>query len=346
MHPYEVDIQSGLPTASTLEDGEAARSGFKLQLLPRVRCLDCPNKLYVARPGAVIDDLGIHMRNRLHRQSVNLRRSVDSQRVAKVVQSIFHAIKHQHFGQLEQALVKMSTEKMTEIEMLDIKEGITCCHILGHTISFGNVQMLTYLLHHGFSAGAADKNGRTALHLACWLGKTTMALRLIAFGARHSKEDSKGLRPLDLATREGHTETAIQVLRCPKPHKYQHPLRTSREVDETHIAFREACRGGYVEVVKALLKECQGPLKLKHLLEVALRSSPPAIVEVLLEAGASVHLVTPYLLRGLKEDIESCTCQARETDHAWNTEKFLLLQRYGLDWASVTLSSDSDMDSP
>ena len=347
MQPYEIDIQSELPTSNTLEDGATAGRGFKIQLLPRVRCLDCPNKLYVARPGSVIDDLSIHMRNRLHKQSVNLRRSVDSQRVARVVQLMFHAIKHQRFDQLKQAVVRMSTERMTEVELLDIKDGMTCCHILGHTISFGNVEMLRYLLQHGFSATATDKNERTALHLACYLGKTDMAIELIEFGAEHTWPDSKGLRPLDLATREGHVETALQVLRCRCPRSaYGWRRRRKTRRRATLNPLQQACREGYTDLVPILLEEYRDRSDLTRSLDLALEFSPPAVVDLLLKAGADVHVVSPILLRRLKADIASCSCQSRETNHAWYVDNFMLLQRYGLDWASVGLSSESDIDSP
>ncbi|KAF3915314.1 hypothetical protein AA313_de0203670 [Arthrobotrys entomopaga] len=40
---------------------------------PRIRCVDCPGKLYTPGPGETVDNFEIHLRNRLHRERVDAR---------------------------------------------------------------------------------------------------------------------------------------------------------------------------------------------------------------------------------------------------------------------------------
>ncbi|KAF8208208.1 hypothetical protein K438DRAFT_318444 [Mycena galopus ATCC 62051] len=39
----------------------------------RMKCLDCPGKLYVPGPGETLSNYEIHLRNRFHRQRVSTR---------------------------------------------------------------------------------------------------------------------------------------------------------------------------------------------------------------------------------------------------------------------------------
>jgi len=73
MRPYSVDISSKQTVKSNLEPGAPAPPGIKLQYLPRIRCNDCPGKLYTAVPGKVVEDFEVHLRNRNHRNSVQNR---------------------------------------------------------------------------------------------------------------------------------------------------------------------------------------------------------------------------------------------------------------------------------
>ncbi|KAK3063961.1 SWI/SNF chromatin-remodeling complex subunit [Teratosphaeriaceae sp. CCFEE 6253] len=73
MRPYAIDATSGKTVKVTLDPGAAAPGGVKMQYLPRIRCNDCPGKLYTAQPGKVVDDFEVHLRNRLHRVAVQER---------------------------------------------------------------------------------------------------------------------------------------------------------------------------------------------------------------------------------------------------------------------------------
>ena len=71
MRPYAIDLSSSKPVKAALAPGAPAPPGVKLQYLPRIRCNDCPGKLYTAAPGRVIADFEVHLRNKFHVQSVH-----------------------------------------------------------------------------------------------------------------------------------------------------------------------------------------------------------------------------------------------------------------------------------
>lgn len=43
----------------------------KYQYLPRIRCHDCPGKLYTPGPGMTVDNFEVHLRNRQHKERVD-----------------------------------------------------------------------------------------------------------------------------------------------------------------------------------------------------------------------------------------------------------------------------------
>jgi len=80
MRPYAVDPTTHQTVKAHLEPGAPAPPSsprrIALQFLPRIRCNDCPGKLYTAVPGKVVEDFEVHLRNRNHRASVERRRAV------------------------------------------------------------------------------------------------------------------------------------------------------------------------------------------------------------------------------------------------------------------------------
>ncbi|ORY13293.1 hypothetical protein BCR34DRAFT_481381 [Clohesyomyces aquaticus] len=56
-----------LPAGATLPPG------IKAQWLPRIRCIDCPGKLYTAGPGLTVENFEVHLKNRQHKASVDRR---------------------------------------------------------------------------------------------------------------------------------------------------------------------------------------------------------------------------------------------------------------------------------
>ncbi|EMC95571.1 hypothetical protein BAUCODRAFT_58044, partial [Baudoinia panamericana UAMH 10762] len=70
MRPYTVNISDNTTVKSQLDPGASAPAGVKIHYMPRIRCNDCPGKLYTAEPGKVVDAFEVHLRNRNHRNNV------------------------------------------------------------------------------------------------------------------------------------------------------------------------------------------------------------------------------------------------------------------------------------
>lgn len=74
MRFYPINKETLTPAKiEPLPPGSEAPPDIKFQYLPRIRCLDCPGKLYTARPGRVIEDFEVHLRNRSHKDQVDKR---------------------------------------------------------------------------------------------------------------------------------------------------------------------------------------------------------------------------------------------------------------------------------
>lgn len=73
MRPYAINIatdKSTAPAAATPGDPAPTSGEVRWQYLPRIKCNDCPGKVYTAVPGKVVEDFAVHLRNRVHRQKV------------------------------------------------------------------------------------------------------------------------------------------------------------------------------------------------------------------------------------------------------------------------------------
>ncbi|KAJ5102174.1 hypothetical protein NUU61_004396 [Penicillium alfredii] len=66
-----VDMETLAPVANpnNLQSGQK----IKYQYLPRIRCHDCPGKLYTPGPGMTVDNFEVHLRNRQHKERVEER---------------------------------------------------------------------------------------------------------------------------------------------------------------------------------------------------------------------------------------------------------------------------------
>ncbi|KAJ5159616.1 SWI/SNF chromatin-remodeling complex subunit snf5 [Penicillium canariense] len=66
-----VDLETLAPVSnpSSLDAGQK----IKYQYLPRIRCHDCPGKLYTPGPGMTVDNFEVHLRNRHHKERVEER---------------------------------------------------------------------------------------------------------------------------------------------------------------------------------------------------------------------------------------------------------------------------------
>jgi SWI/SNF-related matrix-associated actin-dependent regulator of chromatin subfamily B protein 1 len=46
----------------------------KYQFLPRIKCNDCPGKLYTAGPEHTVENFEVHLKNKMHKERVEQRR--------------------------------------------------------------------------------------------------------------------------------------------------------------------------------------------------------------------------------------------------------------------------------
>jgi SWI/SNF-related matrix-associated actin-dependent regulator of chromatin subfamily B protein 1 len=66
-----VDMETLAPVANP--NNLPAGQKVKYQYLPRIRCLDCPGKLYTPGPMTTVDNFEVHLRNRQHKERVEER---------------------------------------------------------------------------------------------------------------------------------------------------------------------------------------------------------------------------------------------------------------------------------
>lgn len=53
--------------------GQPIPQGVQFFYLPRIRCHDCPGKLYTPGPDTTVGNFEVHLKNRLHREKVDAR---------------------------------------------------------------------------------------------------------------------------------------------------------------------------------------------------------------------------------------------------------------------------------
>ena len=68
-----IDPETGAPVTATEKNRH-----FEHKYLPRIRCLDCPGKLYVTGPGMTAERFEAHLKNRKHREAVDKRLAEDA----------------------------------------------------------------------------------------------------------------------------------------------------------------------------------------------------------------------------------------------------------------------------
>lgn len=67
-----VDTRTELPI-SMPPAGQPVPANVKFMYLPRIRCLDCPGKLYTPGPGMTVENFEVHLKNKQHREKVEAR---------------------------------------------------------------------------------------------------------------------------------------------------------------------------------------------------------------------------------------------------------------------------------
>lgn len=69
-----IDTRTDTPTAMPAPGSEIP-SHLAFVYLPRIRCQDCPGKLYTPGPLMTVDNFEVHLKNRLHREKVEARKN-------------------------------------------------------------------------------------------------------------------------------------------------------------------------------------------------------------------------------------------------------------------------------
>lgn len=66
-----VDPHTGLPLANAATTHAGQKLTYKY--FPRIRCHDCPGKLYTPGPAMTVDNFEVHLKNRQHKERVEER---------------------------------------------------------------------------------------------------------------------------------------------------------------------------------------------------------------------------------------------------------------------------------
>lgn len=57
----------------SIRGSEPTPGDTKFMYYPRIKCLDCPGKLYTPGPETGVNNFEVHLKNRLHREKVEKR---------------------------------------------------------------------------------------------------------------------------------------------------------------------------------------------------------------------------------------------------------------------------------
>ncbi len=144
---------------------------------------------------------------------------------------------------------------------------------LDFAVARGSVEAARILIDYGADVRRVYPDGRTPLHIAVANGHFTTVELLIDRGADLAIKDKTGMTPLDLAAAINHPGMVGMLLEA--------GATSSRPL------LRNAVRQNRAELVVALLTHPGEPLA--PVLREALAKSSPAIVGLLLKAGANIN---------------------------------------------------------
>lgn len=65
------DTETTIIPAPQIPRGQPLPENVKYMFLPRIRCTDCPGKLYTPGPDTTAANFEVHLRNKQHREKVN-----------------------------------------------------------------------------------------------------------------------------------------------------------------------------------------------------------------------------------------------------------------------------------
>lgn len=72
MRYIAVDTNTGQPYPIP-QNGQPVPSHVQFYFFPRIRCLDCPGKLYTPGPDTSASNFEVHLKNRNHKERVEAR---------------------------------------------------------------------------------------------------------------------------------------------------------------------------------------------------------------------------------------------------------------------------------
>jgi SWI/SNF-related matrix-associated actin-dependent regulator of chromatin subfamily B protein 1 len=70
--PVDIFTDTPLPS-SAIPPNAPPPANVKFMYFPRIRCHDCPGKLYTPGPGMTVENFEVHLKNRQHRERVDRR---------------------------------------------------------------------------------------------------------------------------------------------------------------------------------------------------------------------------------------------------------------------------------
>lgn len=70
-----VSLETDLPVSghNNRAPSDKPSSNVKYMYYPRIKCLDCPGKLYTPGPETGVNNFEVHLKNRAHREKVEAR---------------------------------------------------------------------------------------------------------------------------------------------------------------------------------------------------------------------------------------------------------------------------------
>lgn len=76
MRYFPVNPQTNTPIA--MQPGQQPPPDATFTFLPRIRCRDCPGKLYTPGTDGTASNFEIHLKNKMHREKVNARCGIET----------------------------------------------------------------------------------------------------------------------------------------------------------------------------------------------------------------------------------------------------------------------------
>lgn len=164
---------------------------------------------------------------------------------------------------------------------------------------FGDLDKLQTLIAHGIDVNAADKDGRSSLHLVSSEGNLNVVEFLLAHEADANSKDRWGHTPLDGAVEKGHDLVAAALFARGGTMN----MKTARSL------LMKSARAGDLGTLK-LLSENGIDVDVKDYdlccaLHVAAMADQPVAVDFLLSNKATVNLLSRWTTTPLDEAIKS-----------------------------------------